>query len=68
MSAPAHTQFQPSTVAIATVASVILSRPANMAVKMTYEVACQQAYTLLLAARKYQDERAELIASGKVAE
>lgn len=68
MSAPAHTKFTAETIAIAQVASVILSQAANLSTKMTYNAACRHAYLLLVAARDYQEQRAELVTSGKVQE
>lgn len=60
-----HTTFTPETIAIAQVASVILSRPESLSLKMTYNAACFHAYNLLLAARSFQDQRAEDLAASK---
>jgi len=65
---PTASKFSPETIAIAEIASVIILQPVNLVAKMTYNAACRHAYNLLVAARNYQDERADLIAAGKVSE
>jgi hypothetical protein len=67
MSAPA-TKFTPEQIAIAEIASVIISQPVNLVQKMTYNVACKHAYHLLVSAQQFLEQRDALIASGKVAE
>jgi predicted membrane-bound mannosyltransferase len=64
MTAPAHKQFAPETIAIVAVA--ILSRPANLAARMTYNDACKHAYHLLVSAQQFLEQREALIAAGKV--
>jgi hypothetical protein len=68
MSATLHAKFTPETIAIATVAVAVLSQPVNMVQKMTFGSACAHAFKLLVAAQNFQDERAALIAAGKVSE
>jgi hypothetical protein len=61
-------KFSPEIIAIAEIASVIISQPANLAVKMTYNTACRHAYLLLVSAQQFLEQREALIAAGKVSE
>jgi hypothetical protein len=52
---------------IATIAAILLSQPANLAVNLSYSSACRLAHNLLVAAARFNTERCEVIA-GKVAD
>jgi hypothetical protein len=68
MTGPTVTKYTPETIAVAEIASVIISQPINLNNKMPYNVACKHAYMLLVAAQQFLEQREALIAAGKVSE
>ena len=64
MSAQPRPQFTPAE--IAHVAALLALQPENLSVKRPFNVLCKMAYHLLVSAQQFLEQRAELIASGKV--
>jgi hypothetical protein len=60
-------QFDPTTIAVAQIAAVILSRPLSMSHKMSFASAAAEAWNLLCAAERSCNERAAALeaAGGK---
>jgi hypothetical protein len=51
---------------LALIASNLMLIPANLVAGMTFNSAIKQAYNLLIAAQRFQEERAAAVAAGKV--
>jgi hypothetical protein len=62
--APHQPQFTP--VEIAQVAAVLALQPENLITKKPYNALCKQSFNLLVAAQQFLEQRAALIAAGKV--